>query len=695
MLSISYVLSLFILLIITSAVYLLAKKTKLPYTVLLVLVGLLIVPISNIPFLNPTLGFLTETVLTPELLFYVFLPILIFESAFNMSIRKMVENIWSISLLSVAGLIISASLIATGLYFILPLVGLNVPFIAVLLFGAIISSTDPVAVLALFKEFGAPKRLTMIFEGESLFNDGTAVALFLVILSIAKSGFHGSETIFEGIGMFLMMVILGIIFGIVMATIFSRILRRTKANEFVSINILIISAHLVFILCELINANPIFGIHIHISSIIATTISSLFLGNYTRHSLPPKIDSYLNKSIEHLAFVANSLVFLLAGILFASTKINLTKLLLPIIITILVVATARAISVYLAIKPLNTLKLESAIPTSWQKLLAWGSLRGALAIIVVLLIPDNLKLDGWNYDFSIKELILSMTIGCILATLFIKALTIGPMIKKMKINEPTPFKKAYGNDFGLYHLLTEKNRLSAQLNKNYIQKDYFDETSLEIEKQIKNTLKIRKDMTKEYGEKLSEQTIRYAAISIEQHSLKILYDNNEVDESVYRKINGKLRLQIEKIEHGKFDEIDPSSYIDRKDIFDRLVSFIQVSIFKNDQSNMPAQKYQYYRAQAIIARKAIKILSNIQTQYNRPVFEDEAYKKLIEIYKQYQDSNEQSKDQVYAKHKDKLTDCINALSERSLESAKQKSLEFLNSKEIIDEDIMQAIKINY
>jgi CPA1 family monovalent cation:H+ antiporter len=393
-----------------------------------VLIGLILVPLAQIPSLNPLLGFLTDVVLTPELLFYIFLPMLIFESAFNMDIRKMIDSMWSISLLSVAGLVVSATLIATAIYFILPLVGLPIPFIVALLFGSIISSTDPVAVLALFKEFGAPKRLTMILEGESLFNDGTAVALFLVVLSVATGGFHGFETIASGLGTFLLMVLLGIAFGIMMAIIFSRGLRYTKSNEFVSITLLIVSAHIVFILCELINEHPIFGIQLHISSIIATTVSSLFLGNYTRHSLSPKSDEYLNKSIEHLAFVANSLVFLLAGLLFASTEIDLAELSVPIIITILIVALSRMASVYLITKPLNMSKKE-LIPESWQMLLAWGSLRGALAIIVVLLVPDDLDISGWSYAYSVKELLIALTIGCILATLFIKALTIGPLIK--------------------------------------------------------------------------------------------------------------------------------------------------------------------------------------------------------------------------------------------------------------------------
>lgn len=695
MLSISYVLSLFILLALTSAIYLLAKKAKLPYTVLLVLTGLLLVPLTHVPILNPVLGFLTETVLTPELLFYIFLPILIFESAFNMNIRKMVENIWSISLLSVLGLIISATLIATILYFLLPLVGLHVPFIVVLLFGAIISSTDPVAVLALFKEFGAPKRLTMIFEGESLFNDGTAVALFLVVLSIAEHGFNGSKTIIEGTGMFLMMVVLGIAFGLFMAAIFSRILRYTRSNELISINILIISAHLVFILCELINANPIFGIHFHISSIIATTISSLFLGNYARHILPPKTDGYLNKSIVHLAFVANSLVFLLAGILFATTKINISVLFWPVIITILVVAFSRMVSVYSVIKPLNKLNLETHIPDTWQALLAWGSLRGALAIIVVLLIPDDLKVSGWSYGFSIKELILAMTIGCILATLFIKALTIGPMIKKMKIDAPTPFRKAYNNDLGLYYLTTERHRLLDQKKRGYIQGCDFDIISKKIDDKIKNTLNIRKEMTKEYGNKLSEQTLRYAAINIEFHYLQELYNNDEIDEIVYRKINGKLSLQIEKIEHGKFEEIEPSLYIDRKDIFERLMLFIQFKIARKNTEYTASQKYQYYRAQSIISRKVIKIISQMQSQYSEKIFDENAYETVMNLYKDYQKSNENKKEIIYKENKNELSDYIFSLSLKSLEATGNKSFDFLSSKNIVDESLIQEIEKNY
>jgi len=183
-----------------------------------------------------------------------------------------------------------------------------------------------------------------------------------------------------------------------------------------------------------------------------------------------------------------------------------------------------------------------------------------------------------------------MTIGCILATLFIKALTIGPMIKKMKIDALSPFRKAYNNDLGLYYLVTERHRILDQKKRGYIQNCDFDIISKKIENKIKDTLAIRKEMAKEYGNKLSEQTLRYAAINIEFHYLQELYNNDEIDEIIYRKINGKLSLQIEKIEHGKFEEIDPSLYIDRKDIFERLMIFIQFKIARKNAEHTVFQK---------------------------------------------------------------------------------------------------------
>src|SRR5690625_3272767 len=142
-LSLTSTLSLFVLIALSTAVFFAAKRFKLPYTVLLVAIGILLVPIVNLPYLSTVFGFLDDLVLTPELLFYIFLPVLIFESGFNMNIRKIVDNAWAISMLAAVSAIISTAVIGGLLYLALPLIGHEVPLILTLIFGAAISSTDP------------------------------------------------------------------------------------------------------------------------------------------------------------------------------------------------------------------------------------------------------------------------------------------------------------------------------------------------------------------------------------------------------------------------------------------------------------------------------------------------------------------------------------------------------------------------
>ena len=693
MLEIESVLALFSLLALSSGVYFAAKRLKVPYTVLLVLVGLLIVPIVHMPVLKDIFGFLGELTLTPELLFFIFLPILIFESAFNMNVRRMVDNVWSISLLAVVGLLLSTFAIAGLLFFALPYVGIPIPFIVALLFGAIISSTDPVAVLALFKEFGAPKRLTMIFEGESLFNDGTAVALFLVILAIIEHGFNGSSTVIEGVMMFGGMVIFGVIFGLLMATLFSRALRFTKSNEFVTVTLLLISAHIVFIVSEIINEKGLFGLNIHISSIIATTIAALFLGNYSRHTLSPKTDEYLGKVTEHVAFMANSLVFLLAGLLFASSKIDVRSLILPILLTIVVVAFVRAVTIFAVILPLNALKIEEKIPRSWQLLLAWGSLRGALAIIIVLLIPENVTVPGWTLEYSVRDLLLALTVGCILATLFVKAPLIGSIVRKLKINQPEPIVEAYEADLGVYYLLTAESRFDTHKTRGFVRESEYVELKKDMKAKLDRAYAQRNDLIRAHGKKIFEQSLHLAAIQVEEFTLKQLYANEEVSEAIFRKIKGKLNLQKEKIEYAQEDTIDPSKYIDRKDVFDRLVNALQ-TLFDRRRSGklLPEEQLQYYRAQMIISRKVTKVLRDMQNEHPHPVFIPEVFDKVLQRYEAYREQCSARVDSLLAAHNDELSPYLANLATRSLNASGVRALGYLNNRGMLNEDIEHSIE---
>lgn len=696
MLTITSVLSLFTLLIIASGLFFAAKRLRIPYTVLLVLVGLIIVPLAQLPYVRDVFGFLDDAQLTPELLFYIFLPVLIFESGFNMSIRKMLDSSWTIGLLSIVGLLVSAFGIAAALYFVLPFVGFEIPFILSLLFGAVISATDPVAVLSLFKEFGAPKRLTMIFEGESLFNDGTAVALFMVVLSIAMHGFDGYSTVFDGLIMFSSMLVIGIIFGLLMASIFSTILRATKSNEFVAVTMLIVSAHMVFISAELINENGFFGLAIHISPIIATTVASLFLGNYSRHLLSSRTDEYLGKFIEHIAFIVNSLVFILAGVLFASSDVDFGQLWAPILVTVLIVMIMRAISVYSVVLPLNALKLEKSLPASWQLLLSWGSLRGALAIIIVLLIPQDLTVPGWEYVYSPRDFILALTTGCILATLFIKAPLMGKIMNKLKINQPEPLKVAQESSLGIYYLLTERDRLDIHKTRGFVADEHYKKVRQRLNARLLTARQERDQIYKASGERVFEQSLHLTAIQIERTVLRQLYINREITEQVYRKLIGKLNYQIEKIEAAEHDSINLSVSRDRKEVFDALASIIQRPFDRFIQKPSVAEEsLQYYRAQMIMARKAVKTLDTIQNEHNEPVFLEDIYERIRLRYDGYRKANAEKMDAILAKHASELGGYLARLAQRSIRASGGRALDFLHTKGVATESVADEVEQRY
>lgn len=433
------------LLSLSMGIYLLAKKTRIPFTVLLVAFGLVLGWIISH---EPRFSFLLSFELGPEMLFYVFLPILLFESGYNMRIKDLMANKWSIGLLAIVSLIISALITSAIMYVVLTYIfDIQIPFIIYFLFGALISATDPVAVLALFKECNAPKRLTLIFEGESLFNDGTALAFFLVILGVVMemSGYQGSHganlldhlfashhggiwIALKGILSFLSMLLLGGLFGAIIGLLASKFVKKIKWAPLVEITISILLAHVTFLLAE-----GISHFVVPLSWVIATTIAAVVFGSIGRKHLSPEIESTMHSIWDYMAFVTNAIIFLLLGIMIIKLWVHWNYLIIPVAMSIVAVMVARALSVYSVITPFNALKMEEEIPKSWQHLLSWWSLRGALAIIMALLIPADLSFPGWQFPLSVQEFILGLTVGCVVFTLFIKALTITPLMKKLHI----------------------------------------------------------------------------------------------------------------------------------------------------------------------------------------------------------------------------------------------------------------------
>ncbi|USN88059.1 MAG: sodium:proton antiporter [Candidatus Nomurabacteria bacterium] len=654
-----------------------AKRFRIPHTVFLVIVGLIIGLISHFSFFE----FFTEFEFTPELLFFLLLPTLIFESAYNINIRRIVDDAGIIVLLAVVGLLISTLIIGTSIYYLLLLLGLHAPFIVTLLFGALISATDPVAVLALFKEFGAPRRLSLIFEGESLFNDATAVALFLVLLGIASSGFHGGETILEGTVSFTSMMIGGVFFGVLMGLIFTKLIGYAKENEVASITLTIVLAHTTFILAEILSHYLSFmGFELPLSPIIATTIASLVMGNYGRSKIHPKAEEFVEKLWGQLAFLANSLIFILIGMLAVPVLHLDLNMMTVVAATIVVVAVARAISIYPTVGLYNQLiPEERKVPTSWQHLLSWGSLRGALAVTMVLMIPDNLSVAGWNLNMTPKEFLLSLTVGCIFATLFIKATTMQRIMNRLKLDQLTDIEQVEIQEARALIHHEVNDRIAVYQNRGYIEDKVANELTRQHQKQYDEACQ---ELCSPDTKELSTRALRMYAIGIEKKYLKELYHHNEVNERVYRRLTGKLQLQLEAIESGNLAP-DMTLHTDKRDVFDRLEGFFYKLIGKNTEEQTVDELYMYYRAQAIISRKALKELTAIDKPSAEHIFTKEALAHVVKLYTTFKENSEQKMEATATKHTERYEKLAFELATHGVEKIQENVLHELYERGLI------------
>lgn len=668
-LTITSILAIFTLLNISACVYFAAKKFNIAYTVLLVVVGMVLAPLALIPATAPVFGFLLKASLTPELLFYIFLPLLIFESGYSINIRDLVNNKLPIALFAIVGIVIAAFGSAFLLTVVLGALGFQVPFIVALLFTSVISATDPVAVLALFKDFGVPKRLSILFEGESLFNDGTAVALFVVVLGVATHGYDGAATISAGIATFVIMVVAGVLLGLFAAATLSVVLRATRTNTFVSATLLIISANVVFIVAELVNHAKWHagGVMFEISPIIATTVAALFLGNYGRHALLPKVDKYVHQAVNHLAFVTNSLVFIMAGLLFASTEIAVRELWVPMLAAIVVVAVMRAVTVYAVTSPLYVVAKKQAIPSSWQVLLSWGSLRGALAIIVMMMVPTDLKVAGWSMETSPRDALLAMTIACILFTLFVKAPLIGPMVRKFGLNVPVPLAQARAADFAIYTVTTERDSFHATRAQGTIADEHCRGFEEDIAHRLAAAVKHREDLVRAEGQKLFSDSLLLTALSIETHTLKQLYVNGEINESEYRRLYSKLRLQTACVEEGQSAQIDPEKIHDDRDIFDALAEWFAKITRTNHIGAHAAMvdDLQTHRAELIMAKRVVHCLENMRDVDGKTPFLPHAEEHILELYRHQVQVRAEQLDTLITDHPDDLGPDLRHLAFRS------------------------------
>ncbi len=672
-------LALFSLMLISLGVYMAARKVRIPYTVLLVVVGSLLVPLSRVE----AFAFINSFELTPELLFFVFLPILIFESAYNIKIGDMINNIRAISLLAIPGMLASTFFIGIAGFYVFKWVGFEVPIIVTLLFGAIISSTDPVAVLSLFKDYGAPKRLTLIFEGESLFNDGTAFAIFLVFLEILLHGFAGTTSIANGFLNFFIMLFGGIMFGLLMGFAFAKLIEWVKGHEHLEITLTLLVAHFTFILTEVISEHIVlFDQQLRFSSIIATLVASMVIGNFGRFKMSRGIEEYMEKFWSYFGFVTNSLVFILMGLLFVRQSIDLHVAILPILLAIVVVMLGRALSIYPLLGLLNLTRKEEPIPISWMHLLSWGSLRGSLAVIMVLLIPDDATLPGWAYNFSVKDFVTAITIGCIYFTLLVKATTIGKVMHALGIDALTDYEEVsyYKGKALIYDEVL--NALERLFQGRKISEEQYRTMRDSYRRMHDKTLSDYRGKFPNAAE-LTEKLLRIFVLGMEKSELKEIYHRSDINEKVYKKILNLLDIQMARIEkgHSQLNKLDEKFPVDG---IERLINGVRRLLFLSSQNLQPQELYIYYRTQYQMLETVVGRLEGLQNTSLGEIFDDaDALRRTIDLYKALAANTKQNLDKMIESNYELLTHFNSVSGQKTLDTQQMETLAKLSKNEII------------
>lgn len=398
----------FTLLFIALCVSLISRHTRLPFTVMLVLVGIGInIFSSNVP----AMGELKETLqISPELILYVFLPALIFESSFNLDARELRRNSAEILTLAIPGLLLS-----TGLIGVIIWKALDIQLTAALLMGAILSATDPVAVIALFRQIGAPARLSTLIEGESLFNDATALVVSKILLAILAAGTLSGGDLAGGIVDFVVLFAGGLLFGLLAGYLTSHLIGWVNSDPIVEVGLTLVLAYLSFLFADEV---------LHVSGIMATLGAGLMLGTWGRLRISASVRPYLEQFWSLLAFAANALLFLLLGM-----KVSLPDLALLwnlILWVILAMLVSRAIVIFGLLPQVARLPSVDPVGLGYRFIMFWGGLRGAIALAIVLSLPD----------YAFKPLFIALVTGAVLFTLLAQGLTIKPLMRLMKLDQP-------------------------------------------------------------------------------------------------------------------------------------------------------------------------------------------------------------------------------------------------------------------
>jgi CPA1 family monovalent cation:H+ antiporter len=420
------VIELITILVILSAVFLYvnARFFKLPATIGLMIMAaslslVIVILGSFVPSVHEFAKSIFEDYKFSDVLFNVMLSFMLFAGAMEVNLKKLGEEKWLVFFLAIFGTFISTFVVGLGMYLILPLIGFPIDFIYCLLFGALISPTDPISVLAMLKETTVSKNLQMQIAGESLFNDGVGVVVFITVLHVVQGGVENFSMGATSL-LFAQEVIGGILLGAAIGYLGLQLLIYID-NEYNEIEILVTLA--------MVLGGTIVAKKLHVSAPLAMVVMGLFLSHEGRdEKIAGATSHYVHKFWGLMDSAMNSFLFILIGLQALVITWD-TDFILDAVVAIVVVLLARFIGVAI---PVSLTRTKKAFPKYTIRILTWGGLRGGISIALALSLKDTI---GDKADAKLIDMMMVMTYATVFFSIVAQGLSVGKLFDKFEAEQ--------------------------------------------------------------------------------------------------------------------------------------------------------------------------------------------------------------------------------------------------------------------
>jgi CPA1 family monovalent cation:H+ antiporter len=520
-----------LLLSLAALVAIVSRRIKLPYTVALVIVGLALTLVPN-PF---------DFDLSSELILALIVPPLIFEATLNLKWDNLKKDLGIILILAVFGTLIGAFLVGAILIIagrtIVP--ALDVVFLATFTFGALISATDPVAVISLFRDLGVTKRLSILVEGESLFNDGVAIVLFGIALSAGAAAATGEGESFSlntAIVDFFRISIGGLAVGAILGYLVSSLLLKSIDDNLIETATTVALAFGAFVIAE----------ELHVSGILSVVAAGLIVGNIGLKNTSPSTRITLDNFWEFAAFVVNSLIFLLIGL---DADLRQFQLHLPLIaVAVFAVIFSRAIVVYGLTGIYNRLNSRRPVSFAYRHVMFWGGLRGAISLALAL------SITGATFGDEVADQLLLMTFGVVLFTLLVQGTTITPLLGRLGLIEsPEHQRQQERQQALLYASRAGKRQLDRLYDDGIISVEVWEAMSDVYNREIRQHNHDLRDLLRNYPE-LEQTMILQAREDLLKAERAAISDANRrglISEAVYHSLIQETDFRVEALDRIK------------------------------------------------------------------------------------------------------------------------------------------------